>query len=316
MYNVSVSPHIRDKSSTQKIMIDVCIALIPTLAFGVWHFGANALIVIISSVVSCVLSELIFELIYKKPITVFDFSAVVTGLIIALNMPPQIAWWVPAIGGVFAIVIVKMLFGGIGQNIMNPALAARCFLLISFTSRMTDFSTVDGVSSATELAQIKAGNTINLRDAFLGLQNGCIGEVCTLAILIGFAYLLIRKVISPRIPLIYMASTVVFVVLFALVKGREMDFSGMVNFALGNLLTGGLMSGAVFMSTDYTTSPITKTGQVIYAILIGFLTAIFRVLGSSAEGVSYAIIISNLVVPLIEKITVPKAFGMRKKEEV
>ena len=294
MYNVSVSPHIRDKSSTQKIMIDVCIALIPTLAFGVWHFGANALIVIISSVVSCVLSELIFELIY---------------------MPPQIAWWVPAIGGVFAIVIVKMLFGGIGQNIMNPALAARCFLLISFTSRMTDFSTVDGVSSATELAQIKAGNTINLRDAFLGLQSGCIGEVCTLAILIGFAYLLIRKVISPRIPLIYMASTVVFVVLFALVKGREMDFSGMVNFALGNLLTGGLMSGAVFMATDYTTSPITKTGQVIYAILIGFLTAIFRVLGSSAEGVSYAIIISNLVVPLIEKITVPKAFGMRKKEE-
>ena len=305
MYNVSVSPHIRDKSSTQKIMIDVCIALIPTLAFGVWRFGANALIVIISSVVSCVLSELIFELIYKKPITVFDFSAVVTGLIIALNMPPQVAWWVPAIGGVFAI----------GQNIMNPALAARCFLLISFTSRMTDFSTVDGVSSATELAQIKAGNTINLRDAFLGLQNGCIGEVCTLAILIGFAYLLIRKVISPRIPLIYMASTVVFVVLFALVKGREMDFSGLVNFALGNLLTGGLMSGAVFMATDYTTSPITKTGQVIYAILIGFLTAIFRVLGSSAEGVSYAIIISNLVVPLIEKITVPKAFGMRKKEE-
>ena len=141
MYNVSVSPHIRDKSSTQKIMIDVCIALIPTLAFGVWRFGANALIVI-----------------YKKPITVFDFSAVVTGLIIALNMPPQVAWWVPAIGGVFAIVIVKMLFGGIGQNIMNPALAARCFLLISFTSRMTDFSTVDGVSSATELAQIKAGN--------------------------------------------------------------------------------------------------------------------------------------------------------------
>ena len=282
MYNVSVSPHIRDKSSTQKIMIDVCIALIPTLAFGVWHFGANALIVIISSVVSCVLSELIFELIYKKPITVFDFSAVVTGLIIALNMPPQIAWWV----------------------------------LISFTSRMTDFSTVDSVSSATELAQIKAGNAINLRDAFLGLQNGCIGEVCTLAILIGFAYLLIRKVISPRIPLIYMASTVVFVVLFALLKGRETDFSGMVNFALGNLLTGGLMSGAVFMATDYTTSPITKSGQIIYAILIGFLTAIFRVLGSSAEGVSYAIIISNLVVPLIEKITVPKAFGMRKKEEV
>lgn len=316
MYNVSVSPHIRDKSSTQKIMIDVCIALVPTLAFGVWHFGANALIVIISSVVSCVLSELIFELIYKKPITVFDFSAVVTGLIIALNMPPQVKWWVPAIGGVFAIIVVKMLFGGIGQNIMNPALAARCFLLISFTSRMTDFSTADGVSSATPLAQIKSGETINLKGAFLGLQSGCIGEVCIIAILIGFVYLLIRKVISPRIPLIYVGSTLVFVLIFAAIKGRHIGFDyDTLNFALGNLFTGGLVSGAVFMATDYTTSPITKSGQVIYALLIGFLTATFRVLGSSAEGVSYAIIISNLVVPLIEKITVPKAFGMRKKEE-
>lgn len=317
MYNVSVSPHIRDKSSTQKIMIDVCIALIPTLAFGVWHFGSNALIVIISSVVSCVLSELIFELIYKKPITVFDFSAVVTGLIIALNMPPQVSWWVPAVGGVFAIIVVKMLFGGIGQNIMNPALAARCFLLISFTSRMTDFATTDGISSATPLAQVKAGELINLKNAFFGLQNGCIGEVCCAAILIGFVYLLIRKVISPRIPLIYMGSALVFIVIFTAIKGKHIGFDyETLNFILGNLLTGGLMSGAVFMATDYTTSPITKSGQVIFALLIGFLTAIFRVLGSSSEGVSYAIIISNLLVPLIEKITVPKAFGMRKKEEV
>jgi electron transport complex protein RnfD len=317
MYNVSVSPHIRDKSSTQKIMIDVCIALVPTLAFGVWHFGVNALVVIISSVASCVLSELVFELIYKKPVTVFDFSAVVTGLIIALNMPPQVAWWVPAIGGVFAIIVVKMLFGGIGQNIMNPALAARCFLLISFTSRMTDFSTADGVSSATPLAQIKSGELISLKDAFLGLQSGCIGEVCCVAILIGFVYLLVKKVITPRIPVIYMASTIVFVLIFALIKGKHIGFDySTLNFALGNLLTGGLMSGAVFMATDYTTSPITKNGQIIYAVLIGFLTAVFRVLGSSAEGVSYAIITSNLVVPLIEKITVPKAFGMRKKEGV
>ncbi len=317
MYNVSVSPHIRDKSSTQKIMIDVCIALIPTLAFGVWHFGSNALIVIISSVVSCVISELIFELIYKKPITVFDFSAVVTGLIIALNMPPQVSWWVPAVGGVFAIIVVKMLFGGIGQNIMNPALAARCFLLISFTSRMTDFATTDGISSATPLAQVKAGELINLKNAFFGLQNGCIGEVCCAAILIGFVYLLIRKVISPRIPLIYMGSALVFIVIFAAIKGKHIGFDyETLNFILGNLLTGGLMSGAIFMATDYTTSPITKSGQVIFALLIGFLTAIFRVLGSSSEGVSYAIIISNLLVPLIEKITVPKAFGMRKKEEV
>lgn len=312
MYNVSVSPHIRDNSSTRRIMIDVCIALIPTLAFGVWHFGLNALFVIISSVLSCVVSEAVFELIVKKPVTVFDFSAVVTGLILALNMPPNVAWWVPAIGGVFAIVVIKMLFGGIGQNIMNPALGARCFLLISFASRMTDFA-VDGVSSATPLASLKAGETVNLLDMFLGMQNGCIGEVSALAILIGAAYLLIRKVISIRIPAVYILSTLLFVFIFNVAGGDGMPT---VNYMVGQLLTGGLMAGAVFMATDYTTSPITKGGQVIYAVLIGFLTAVFRVLGSSAEGVSYAIIIGNLIVPLIEKISVPKAFGMTKKEEV
>lgn len=310
MYNVSVSPHIRDKSSTRKIMIDVCIALVPTLAFGVWHFGLNALFVIISSVLSCVISEAVFELIVKKPITVLDFSAVVTGLILALNMPPNIAWWVPAIGGVFAIVIVKMLFGGIGQNIMNPALAARCFLLISFASRMTDFS-VDGVSSATPLAVLKSGGSVDLLDAFLGFKTGCIGEVSVAAIIIGAAYLLIRKVISIRIPAVYILSTALFIFVFSLAKTGMPTWQ----FMLGELLTGGLMAGAFFMATDYTTSPITKWGQVVYAVLIGFLTAVFRILGSSAEGVSYAIIISNLFVPIIEKITVPKAFGVKKKEK-
>lgn len=310
MYNVSVSPHVRDKSSTSKIMLDVCIALVPTLAFGVIHFGLNALIVIISSVLSCVISEAVFELIVKKPLTIGDLSAVVTGLILALNMPPDVAWWVPAVGGVFAIVVIKMLFGGIGQNIMNPALGARCFLLISFASRMTDFS-VDGVSGATPLAQLKAGESIDLLDAFIGFQNGCIGEVSALAILIGFMYLLIRKVISIRIPGIYILSAMAFIFLFNLPSGVPS-----ANYMLGQLLTGGLLAGAVFMATDYTTSPITKGGQIIYALLLGFLTAVFRVLGSSAEGVSYAIIISNLVVPLIEKISVPKAFGMTKKEEV
>lgn len=310
MYNVSVSPHIRDKSSTRKIMIDVCIALVPTLAFGVWHFGHNALFVILSSVVSCVVSEAVFELIVKKPVTVFDFSAVVTGLILALNMPPNVAWWVPAVGGVFAIVIVKMLFGGIGQNIMNPALAARCFLLISFASRMTDFS-VDGVSSATPLAVLKSGGSVDLLDAFLGFKTGCIGEVSVLAILIGAAYLLIKKVISIRIPAVYILSTALFIFLFSLFKTGMPTWQ----FMLGELLTGGLMAGAFFMATDYTTSPITKWGQVIYAVLIGFLTAVFRILGSSAEGVSYAIIISNLAVPIIEKITVPKPFGVKKKNK-
>lgn len=310
MYNVSVSPHVRDKSSTSKIMLDVCIALVPTLAFGVIHFGLNALIVIISSVLSCVISEAVFELIVKKPLTIGDLSAVVTGLILALNMPPDVAWWVPAVGGVFAIVVIKMLFGGIGQNIMNPALGARCFLLISFASRMTDFS-VDGVSGATPLAQLKAGESIDLLDAFIGFQNGCIGEVSALAILIGFMYLLVRRVISIRIPGIYILSAMAFIFLFNLPSGVPS-----ANYMLGQLLTGGLLAGAVFMATDYTTSPITKGGQIIYALLLGFLTAVFRVLGSSSEGVSYAIIISNLVVPLIEKISVPKAFGMTKKEEV
>lgn len=310
MYNVSVSPHVRDKSSTSKIMLDVCIALVPTLTFGVIHFGLNALIVIISSVLSCVISEAVFELIVKKPLTIGDLSAVVTGLILALNMPPDVAWWVPAVGGVFAIVVIKMLFGGIGQNIMNPALGARCFLLISFASRMTDFS-VDGVSGATPLAQLKAGESIDLLDAFIGFQNGCIGEVSALAILIGFMYLLVRRVISIRIPGIYILSAIAFIFLFNLPSGVPS-----ANYMLGQLLTGGLLAGAVFMATDYTTSPITKGGQIIYALLLGFLTAVFRILGSSAEGVSYAIIISNLVVPLIEKISVPKAFGMTKKEEV
>lgn len=311
MYNVSVSPHIRDKSNTTKIMLDVCIALLPTLAFGVWHFGLNALIVIIASVVSCVLSEVIFDLIAKKPVSVGDLSAVVTGLILALNMPPEIAWWVPFIGGVFAIIVVKMLFGGIGQNIMNPALGARCFLLISFASRMTDF-TVDGVSSATPLAELKAGASVDLLDMFIGLQSGCIGEVSALCILLGGIYLIARRVITPRIPLVYIASALVFIYIFNIAKGNDVT----VNYMLGELLTGGLMAGAFFMATDYTTSPITKSGQIIYALLIGFLTACFRVLGSSAEGVSYAIIISNLAVPLIEKISVPKPFGMKKKEEV
>lgn len=258
MFNVSVSPHIRDKSNTTKIMLDVCIALLPTLAFGVWHFGLNALVVIISSVASCVISETVFNLIAKKPITVFDLSAVVTGLILALNMPPNIAWWVPAIGGVFAIVVVKMLFGGIGQNIMNPALGARCFLLISFTSRMTDFS-VDAVSSATPLAQVKAGEEVNLLDMFLGLHNGCIGEVCSLAILVGGLYLIVKKVISIRIPLVYIVSAMLFIFALNLFSKGEVS----ANYMLAQLLTGGLLSGAFFMATDYTTSPITKSGQIL-----------------------------------------------------
>lgn len=307
MYNVSVSPHVREQSTTKAIMRDVAIALLPILAFGVYHFGWNALIVIAISVVTCVVSELLFELIAKKPITVFDYSAVVTGLILAINLPSTVAWWIPVIGGVFAIIAVKMLFGGLGQNFMNPALAARCFLLISFTSRMNDFS-IDGVAGATPLAMLKAGEEVDLLTLFLGFHGGCIGEVSALAILIGGLYLIIKKVISVRIPLTYILSTVVFAALINVIAGNDIS----VTYLAGQALSGGLLVGAFFMATDYVTSPITAKGQLIYGVVLGLMTALFRVLGSSAEGVSYAIIIGNLLVPIIEKITVPKPFGCEK----
>lgn len=307
MYNVSISPHVREQSTTKAIMRDVAIALLPVLAFGVYQFGLRALMVIAICVVTCVVCELLFELIAKKPITVFDYSAVVTGLILAVNLPSTVAWWIPVIGGAFAIIGVKMLFGGIGQNFMNPALAARCFLLISFTSRMNDFA-IDGVSGATPLAMIKAGETPDLLTLFLGFHGGCIGEVSALAILIGGLYLIVKKVISVRIPLTYILSTLVFVALINVVAGNDLT----ITYLAGQLLSGGLLVGAFFMATDYATSPITAKGQILYGIILGLMTALFRVLGSSAEGVSYAIIIGNLLVPIIEKITVPKPFGCEK----
>lgn len=310
MYNVSVSPHVRAQDTTKAIMRDVAIAMLPILAFGVYHFGLDALKVIAICVVTCVISEALFELIAKKPITVFDYSAVVTGMILAINLPATVAWWIPVIGSVFAIVVVKMFFGGLGQNFMNPALAARCFLLISFTSRMNDF-TLDGVSGATPLAQLAAGETPDLLTLFIGYHAGCIGEVSALAILVGALYLIIKKVISVRIPFTYIASTMLFIFLVNLAMGNDVS----VHYMLGELLSGGLLVGAFFMATDYVTSPITAKGQYLYGIILGLLTALFRVVGSSAEGVSYAIIISNLLVPLIEKITVPKPFGCEKAKE-
>lgn len=309
MYNVSVSPHVRAQNTTKSIMRDVVIALLPSLAFGVYHFGLNALMVIAVCVVTCVLSELLFELLAKKPITVFDYSAVVTGMILAINLPSTATWWMCVLGSVFAIVVVKMFFGGLGQNFMNPALAARCFLLISFASRMSDFS-IDGVSSATPLALLKAGEEPDLLTLFIGYHGGCIGEVSALAILVGALYLIIKKVITVRIPFTYIISTLVFIFIINTVMGNDVT----VNYMAGQLLSGGLLVGAFFMATDYVTSPITPKGQYVYGVLLGLLTALFRILGSSAEGVSYAIIICNLLVPIIEKITVSKPFGCEKEK--
>ena len=307
MYNVSVSPHVRSQNTTKSVMRDVAIALLPVLAFGVYHFGLRALMVIAICIVTCVLSELIFELLAKKTVTIFDYSAVVTGMILAVNLPANVAWWIPVIGSVFAIVAVKMLFGGLGQNFMNPALAARCFLLISFTGRMSDFS-IDGVSGATPLAVLKGGEEVDLLTLFLGFHGGCIGEVSALAILIGGLYLIVKKVISVRIPLTYILSTALFIFVINIAGGNDVS----LNYMLGQVLSGGLLVGAFFMATDYVTSPITPWGQIVYGIVLGLLTALFRVLGSSAEGVSYAIIIGNLLVPIIEKITIPKPFGCEK----
>lgn len=307
MYNVSISPHIRAKTSTQKMMLDVAIALVPTLAFGVYNFGLNALLVIALSIISCILSEALFELALKKEVTVFDGSALVTGMILALNLPSTVSWYIPVLGGVFAIIVAKMLFGGLGQNFMNPALAGRCFLVISFGEAMTNFTT-DLYSGATPLARIKAGETFDLMTLFIGKHSGCIGEVSAVAILIGFVYLLARRVITARIPCTYVLSTVVFISIIALAQGNAVT----PEYLLGNVLSGGLLAGAVFMATDYVTSPITIKGQYIYGIILGLLTALFRVLGKSAEGVSYAIIFSNLLVPMIEKMTLPKPFGSEK----
>lgn len=304
LLNVSSSPHVRSKNNTQSIMFDVAIAMIPATLYGVWQFGLHALIVLIATVISCVLSEYIFEKGMKKPITVTDGSAVVTGMILGLNMPPQIPVWIPCLGGVFAIIIVKQLFGGLGQNWMNPALAARCFLLISFAGKMTTFTEPfsDAVSSATPLAALKAGESVDVTAMFIGRIPGVIGEVSVIALLIGAAYLVWRKVISLRIPLTYIATVAVF---SAIYSGFDMTY------VAAHLCGGGLIFGAFFMATDYVTSPITPKGQYVFGLALGLLTGLFRIFGGSAEGVSYAIIFCNMLVPLIEKYTLPVAFGKK-----
>ena len=300
-YNISSSPHIRSKVTTGSIMLYVIIALLPATIFGVYTFGVPALFVVLITTASAVLTEYIYQKLMKKRVTIGDFSAALTGLLLALNLPAEAPWWMCVLGSVFAILIVKQVFGGLGQNFMNPALGARCFLLISFTGRMTSF-VYDGVTGATPLALLKAGESVNLMDMLIGNEAGTIGETSVIAILIGAMFLIAMGIIDLRIPGTYLASFVVFIVLFG---GHGLDLS----YITAHLCGGGLMLGAWFMATDYVTSPITKSGQIIYGICLGVLTGLFRLFGGSAEGVSYAIIFSNLLVPLIEKITLPKPFG-------
>ena len=306
LLNVSASPHVRSSASTSSIMRDVLIAMAPAALFGIWHFGFRALAIIVLCTAAAVLTEYIYEKAMKKPVTVGDLSAAVTGVILALNMPVYIDLWIPVLGCVFAILIVKQLYGGLGQNFMNPDLAGRCFLLISFAGQMTQFFP-DGVSGATPLAAIKAGETVNLTELFVGTIPGTIGETSVIALLIGAAYLLARKIISWRIPVIYIGSLAVFVLLFG---GRGFDLT----YLAAHIMGGGLIFGAFFMATDYVTSPITPVGQMIYGVCLGVLTGVFRIFGPAAEGVSYAIIFCNLLVPLIEKVTIPKPFGREAKQ--
>lgn len=298
---VSSNPHIRANVSTSGIMLTVIIALLPTTGFGIYNFGLRALAHILITVAACVLTELGFELLVKKPITIGDFSAVVTGLLLALNLPVSAPLWIGIIGGVFAILVVKMLFGGLGQNFMNPALGARCFLLLSFTQIMTNFD-CDAYTGATPLALVKENGSVNILHMVIGKTAGTIGETSMVAIIIGACILLIMGVIDLRVPGTYIVSFVIFIVLFG---GHGFDPA----FITAHLAGGGLMLGAFFMATDYVTRPVTKLGQYIYGIILGLLTGIFRIYGPSAEGVSYAIIISNLLVPIIEKYTIPKPFG-------
>lgn len=288
-------------------MLYVIIALLPTSIFGIYNFGYRALVLILVTIASCVASEWIFNKIVHKKNTIGDLSAVVTGLLLALNLPATLPWWQAVIGGAFAIIIVKCLFGGLGQNFMNPALGARCFLLIAFAANMTNF-TIDSYSGATPLALMREGGVgaVNTMDMLIGKTAGTIGETSAICIIIGAMFLILMGVITLKIPATYIITFVIFIALFG---GHGLDAS----YIVAQLCGGGLMLGAFFMATDYVTSPITPMGQILFGICLGVLTGLFRIFGANAEGVSFAIILSNLLVPIIEKITVPKAFGQVKE---
>ncbi len=308
LYNVTSSPHVRSKMSTDKIMLCVIIALLPATVFGIFNFGPRALAVIVVTIASCFVSEYLYNKIAHKKQTVGDLSCIVTGLLLALNLSSTIPFWIAIVGGAFAIVVVKMLFGGLGQNFMNPALGARCFLLLAFTGPMTSFATVplDGTTSATPLSYLADGGLYdNTMAMFTGRIAGTIGETSVIAILIGAIFLIAMGIIDLRIPGTYILTFAVFVILF----GGHLTTGDLGQFVVQEICGGGLMLGAFFMATDYVTSPITPRGKIIYGIICGCLLGIFRLFGASAEGCSYSIIFANVLVPLIERFTVPKPFG-------
>lgn len=307
---VSGTPHVRSKESIQSIMRDVIIALVPATAAGIYYFGLRALILIVAAIISAVFFEWLYEKITKKPVTINDLSAVVTGLLLAMNLPASAPVWVAIVGSAFAIIFAKQLFGGLGQNFINPALAGRAFLLASYPTEMTTWVVPNGLAAdaatyATPLAQLKNGALdASLGQLVLGQVGGTIGETCVIALIIGGIYLLYKHVISWKIPVIYIAT--VFI-LFAVI-GRH----GM-RMPLQEIFAGGVMLGGIFMATDYASSPVTPKGQVIFAVGAGLLTYLIRTFGGYPEGVSYSILIMNCCVPLIERFTEPTIFGALPK---
>lgn len=306
LLNVSSSPHVRSKLTTQRIMLQVIIALMPVTILGIVNYGMGALSVILASVISAVLTEAVFNIITKRPQSIGDGSAALTGLLLALVLPPELPIYIPVLGGIFAILIVKSLFGGLGHNFMNPALAARCFLLISFGSVMTVYK-VDSVAMATPLVDYAAGESVNLMSMLMGSASGVIGS-SVLGIMIGAVLMFAWKVITFEIPTAMLVSFTVFMAIFG---GHGLD----VQYLLVQLMGGGVLLGAFFMATDYVTSPVASAGQLIFGAIIGILCGLFRVFGSAADSVSYAIIIGNMLVPLIEEHTIPVAYGYRKQKD-
>lgn len=324
---VSASPHKRTADTTRGIMLDVILALVPALILSVVLFGPRALLVTVVSVAACVLFEFLARKVMKRSMTIGDLSAVVTGILLAFNLPSTIPLWMVVIGDAVAIIVVKQFFGGIGQNFVNPALVGRIVLMASFPVQMSDYPApfawrmpeVAAVTSATPLAQFSdiygaenlqsamdAAGLPSLLDMLFGVRGGCLGETCAIALLLGFVYLLIRRVISPTIPLMYVGTVAVIM----LIAGK-----GNLEFVAYQLLSGGLLLGAIFMAPDYTTSPVNFKGKLLYAFGCGLITALIRIFASLPEGVSFSILLMNILVPHLDRLTTPKPFGTRKEKK-
>lgn len=302
MLLVSPAPHVRSKTNTQSIMLDVIIAMLPALIASTIIFGWRALLIVAVCVASCLLFEFLFQKLCKRDVTVGDLSAVVTGMLLAFNLPVGIPIWQAVFGCLVAIVAVKQLFGGIGKNFANPAITARIVMLISFAGSMTNFATsADAVSSATPLALMGTEKMPSLLTLFLGNHGGSLGETCALALIIGFVYLLVRRVITWHTTVVFVGT----VALFTLCLGQN---------PLEHVLSGGLLLGAIFMATDYSTTPSTKWGKVIFGLGCGIITVLIRVFGGYPEGVSFAILLMNILTPYISKLTRRKIFGGVKKK--